>query len=137
MIINTLRALYLPKIKQSIFYAIILVTDGIFPYVIGGMQKHSYYLCKYLTRLGVEIDLYHTNLSKFDISQLELFTSEEKSKINSIVIKFPDSDKMPGHYLRALTNTRLQFTMNLKKEKKLTLFIAKDFRMEISTRKKS
>ena len=45
---------------------IALVTDGIYPYVMGGMQKHSYYLCKYLVKLGVEIDLYHTNQSAFD-----------------------------------------------------------------------
>jgi glycosyltransferase involved in cell wall biosynthesis len=80
---------------------IALVTDGIFPYVIGGMQKHSYYLCKYLVGMGIEVDLYHTNQSSYDISTLELFTAEEKSRINSIVIKFPVSDKMPGHYLRS------------------------------------
>ncbi len=80
---------------------IALITDGIFPYVIGGMQKHSYYLCKYLAQAGVEIDLYHTNQSSYDIHKLELFTLEEKSKINSIVIPFPKSDKLPGHYLRS------------------------------------
>lgn len=95
-----------------------LITDGIFPYVIGGMQKHSYYLCKYLVKLGVEIDLYHTNLSNFDIQKLELFTDEEKSKINSIVIKFPESDKMPGHYLRASYRYSLAvYDAYLKREK--------------------
>lgn len=106
---------------------IALVTDGIFPYVIGGMQKHSYYLCKYLAQLGVEIDLYHTNLSKFDIQQLELFTPEEKSKINSIVIKFPDSDKMPGHYLRASYKYSLAVYDAFKKREKVDFIYCKGF----------
>lgn len=106
---------------------IALVTDGIFPYVIGGMQKHSYYLCKYLAQLGVEIDLYHTNLSKFDIEQLELFTPEEKSKINSIVIKFPESDKMPGHYLRASYKYSLAVYDAFKKREKVDFIYCKGF----------
>ncbi|HRG58189.1 MAG TPA: glycosyltransferase family 4 protein [Bacteroidia bacterium] len=106
---------------------IALVTDGIFPYVIGGMQKHSYYLCKYLVRLGVEIDLYHTNLSKFDIHQLELFTPEEKSKINSIVIKFPESDKMPGHYLRSSYKYSLAVYDAFMKREKVDFIYCKGF----------
>lgn len=106
---------------------IALVTDGIFPYVIGGMQKHSYYLCKYLVRLGVEIDLYHTNLSKFDINQLELFTEDEKSKINSIVIKFPESDKMPGHYLRSSYKYSLAVYDALMKREKVDFIYCKGF----------
>jgi glycosyltransferase involved in cell wall biosynthesis len=106
---------------------IALVTDGIFPYVIGGMQKHSYYLCKYLTRLGVEVDLYHTNQSKFDISKLELFTEEEKSKINSIVINFPASDKMPGHYLRASYKYSLNVYDALIKREKVDFIYCKGF----------
>lgn len=81
---------------------IALLTDGIFPYVMGGMQKHSFYLCKFLAQKGVKIDLYHTNQQdKHDISKLEFFTEEEKANITSIVIPFPASDKLPGHYIRA------------------------------------
>jgi glycosyltransferase involved in cell wall biosynthesis len=40
-------------------------------------------------------------LSNYDIQKLDLFSEEEKKHINSIVIKFPESDKMPGHYLRS------------------------------------
>jgi len=106
---------------------IALVTDGIFPYVIGGMQKHSYYLCKYLIKLGIEVDLYHTNQSKYDITQLELFTEEEKSKINSIVIKFPESDKLPGHYLRASYKYSLAVFDAFKQRKKVDFIYCKGF----------
>jgi glycosyltransferase involved in cell wall biosynthesis len=106
---------------------IALVTDGIFPYVIGGMQKHSYYLCKYLVKLGVEIDLYHTNQSSYDITKLELFSEEEKSKINSIVIKFPDSDKMPGHYLRSSYKYSLAVYDAFLKREKVDFIYCKGF----------
>ena len=79
---------------------IALLTDGIFPYRIGGMQKHSYYLVKYLAQQGVHVDLYHLNDSEYDISKLEFFTEEEKKFITSFVFTFPKKMKFPWHYLR-------------------------------------
>lgn len=76
-----------------------LITDGIWPYVLGGMQKHSYYICKYLTKNRVNVDLFHFNQSNYDISKLEFFTEEEKSFINSFIIDFPKSLPFPGHYI--------------------------------------
>ena len=78
---------------------IALITDGIWPYVLGGMQKHSYYLCKYLAQQNVYVDLYHFNQSNYDISKLEFFTDEERIYINSIIIDFPKSLPFPGHYI--------------------------------------
>ncbi len=54
-----------------------LVTDGIWPYVMGGMQKHSYYLCKYLAKKKIDVDLYHFNQSQLNIEALDVFTEEE------------------------------------------------------------
>lgn len=79
---------------------IALITDGIWPYVLGGMQKHSYYLCKYLAQKKVNVDLYHFNQSSYDISKLEFFTDEEKQFITSTVVDFPKSGSLPGHYIR-------------------------------------
>ncbi|MBL7901256.1 MAG: glycosyltransferase family 4 protein [Bacteroidia bacterium] len=76
-----------------------LLTDGIWPYVLGGMQKHSYYICKYLAQNGVEVHLFHFNQSQYDIRQLEFFTDEEKKFIRSRVLEFPKSPGFPGHYL--------------------------------------
>ena len=87
--------------NEQAIMRIALVTDGIYPYVMGGMQKHSFYLCKYLAKQGVDIDLYHTNQSEFDIRKLENFNDEERSRITSIVIPFPASDRLPGHYIRS------------------------------------
>lgn len=78
---------------------IALVTDGIAPYVLGGMQRHSYFICKYLAANGHQVDLYHTNQSDKDINALEVFTEEEKKNIRSFVIPQPKKYKFPGHYL--------------------------------------
>ncbi|MCA0429115.1 MAG: glycosyltransferase family 4 protein [Bacteroidetes bacterium] len=80
---------------------IALITDGIWPYVMGGMQKHSFYLCKYFAQNKVYIDLIHFNQSQLNISKLDVFTDEEKKYINSIIVDFPKLNKLPGHYLKA------------------------------------
>lgn len=79
---------------------IALITDGIWPYVLGGMQKHSYYLCKYLAQNEVYVDLVHFNSSNYDISKLEFFSEQEKKFITSIIVNFPKSSVIPGHYIR-------------------------------------
>lgn len=79
---------------------IALLTDGIWPYVLGGMQKHSYYLCKYLAQQKVSVDLYHFNQSSYDIEKMEVFTDEERKYITSVIINFPKSKvPFPGHYV--------------------------------------
>jgi len=80
---------------------IALLTDGIQPYVMGGMQKHSFYIAKYLALSRVEVDLYHTTAGPdSNIEKLEVFTAEERKMIHSIVVPFPTSIKIPGHYIR-------------------------------------
>jgi glycosyltransferase involved in cell wall biosynthesis len=76
-----------------------LITDGIYPYVIGGMQKHSFYLAKYLAKHNIYVDLFHFNSSHLNINTLDCFNDDEKKFIHSIVIPFPESVKFPGHYL--------------------------------------
>jgi glycosyltransferase involved in cell wall biosynthesis len=80
---------------------IAVLTDGIYPYVMGGMQRHSFYLAKYLSKRKVFVTLVHFNSSKFDIEKLEFFTEEEKSYIENIIIPFPKGDRFPGHYIRS------------------------------------
>jgi glycosyltransferase involved in cell wall biosynthesis len=77
---------------------IALLTDGIYPYVIGGMQKFAYQLVKQLVNSGHEVYLFHCNESKYDISKLEFFSNEEKKHIRSFVIPFPHTRNLPFHY---------------------------------------
>jgi glycosyltransferase involved in cell wall biosynthesis len=80
---------------------IALLTDGIWPFVVGGMQRHSYYLCKYLSQNGVTVELYHTTRTGLRPNLSECFTDAELSNINQHFIQYPSqADKWPGHYLR-------------------------------------
>ena len=83
---------------------IIILTDGIYPFVIGGMQKHSYYLTKLLAQKGMDVTLFHcvTNgkvpsedevRAKLDIPQ--------DAKFSVKGFRFPQMMRLPGHYLRA------------------------------------
>lgn len=80
---------------------IALLTNGIWPFVVGGMQKHSYFLCKYLARNGVTVDLYHSsgNGTKPDLAAI--YTEQEREYINDYYLAYPaGKDRLPGHYLR-------------------------------------
>jgi glycosyltransferase involved in cell wall biosynthesis len=77
---------------------IALLTDGIHPYVIGGMQKYAFNLTKYLAGKGHEVYLFHCNESKYNPELLEFFTEEERKNIHSFVIPFPHHPKYPFHY---------------------------------------
>ena len=77
-----------------------IISDGVHPYVVGGMQRHTFYLCKYLSLSGVKVVLYHYNHSALDINKLEIFSDKEKENIESIVLQFPESNAFPGHYIR-------------------------------------
>jgi glycosyltransferase involved in cell wall biosynthesis len=78
---------------------IALLTDGIHPYVIGGMQTHSYRLVKYLAQKKHTVYLFHCNASNYDISKLEFLSVEEKRFIHPYVIPFPHKTYFPFHYL--------------------------------------
>jgi len=77
---------------------IALLTDGIYPYVIGGMQKFAYQLVKQIIASGHEVYLFHFNKSEYDINKLEFFSAEEQKHIKSFVIPFPHSNNLPFHY---------------------------------------
>lgn len=83
---------------------IALLTDGITPFVMGGMQRHSYLLAKYLALEGVDIDLYHFFSDPATYSEeafLEVFPEAARSRITSIHVPFEDTAKGPGHYVRS------------------------------------
>lgn len=106
---------------------IALLTDGIYPYVIGGMQKHSFYLAKYFSQNNIHVDLYHTNQSNFDINKLEFFSEDEKKHIRSFVVDFPDFGKMPGHYIRESFEYSKRIFELFKKNASVNFIYAKGF----------
>lgn len=106
---------------------IALLTDGIQPYVVGGMQRHSFYLAKYLAAAGHQVDLYHTNQSELDISRLEVFTEEEKTNIQSFVIEFPKFGTSPGHYIRESFEYSLRIWNKFKSQRRPDFIYVKGF----------
>ncbi len=82
----------------------LFLADGLFPFVVGGMQKHSTMLIKHLSPLVDQITVCTcgpTNAPTPSIDDLlaELVTT--KSNVEVLACTFKDTGKLPGHYLRA------------------------------------
>lgn len=107
---------------------IALITDGIWPYVLGGMQKHSYYLCKYFAANGIHVDLIHFNNSNYEPQKLEFFSEKERPFIHPTLIPFPNSLKFPGHYIyNSYRHSKLIFEFLEPKIKEYDLIYTKGF----------
>ncbi|MBL4624215.1 MAG: glycosyltransferase family 4 protein [Flavobacteriales bacterium] len=81
---------------------ILLITDGIYPFVMGGMQKHSYYLAKFLTKKGVHVFLAHCTSDETSLKESDLpdFADFDIDRVTFKRYKFPSLDSFPGHYVR-------------------------------------
>jgi glycosyltransferase involved in cell wall biosynthesis len=84
----------------------LILTDGISPFEIGGMQKHSYNLAKQLLINGETVTLYHcvTRSVKLPTNE-EVFAalgcSDSAIKLLTVkAFRFPKLGSMPGHYIR-------------------------------------
>lgn len=76
-----------------------LITDGIFPLVLGGIQRHSFYLSKYLSKAKVHVDVYHYIPESERGKEINFFDEDEKEYVNLIEVNYPRSYHFPGHYL--------------------------------------
>ena len=83
---------------------LLIITDGVYPFVIGGMQKHSHYLAKFLVLQGHDVVLVHcVPYNKALVTHEELcgvMGIENQSGFESICLRFPKPGNQPGHYLR-------------------------------------
>ena len=82
---------------------IALITDGISPYVVGGMQQHSAYLGMNLVNAGHSVDLFHFvyKTQKIPSSKEvnQLFFKSQKVYNRVYCCYFPTSLYFPGNYL--------------------------------------
>ena len=83
---------------------IALLTDGISPYVVGGMQTHSAVIANQLVKANNEVDLFHFVTKNSPIPTAnevnDIFFSKTQYKFNNIYCcRFPNTIKFPGHYL--------------------------------------
>jgi hypothetical protein len=77
---------------------VLFLTDGIYPFQLGGMQKHSLILTKLLSERGVDLHIVHCGGENY--STTKFFESYSNSNVEETMIPFPESGKLPGHYLR-------------------------------------
>lgn len=106
---------------------IALVTDGLFPDVIGGMQKHSFFLAKFLAQKGVRVDLYYTAPSANDNAAFGNFTAEESELIQPIYTPFPQMGNLPGHYIKESLKYSMQVYEKFGAGEKVDLIYAQGF----------
>ena len=83
---------------------IALLSDGITPFVIGGMQKHSFNLAKYFSIHGADVTLFHFSTDNEIISDKVLNNkifgiNNSNYRVKSYCLHFPKSYKFPGHYI--------------------------------------
>ena len=95
---------------------IALLTDAIFPNVIGGIQKHSYYLVKHLARESYYVDVYHSHINP-DTSWVKYFSVEELNYINFIDFEYPRNTRFPGHYIYSSFKLSKLYYEHLKQSK--------------------
>lgn len=79
-----------------------MLADGVSPYVLGGMQRHSAMLAQHLAKLGAEVLLFHTcydDTRRQEASTLADFPEPLRSRITSFFMPPPRPKKFPLHYL--------------------------------------
>jgi len=80
---------------------ILFLTDGIFPFQLGGMQKHSLMLARQFADRGIEIHLVHCGGLNYSPEAFQdLFTADQRNYLTESFVKFPKTDPFPGHYIR-------------------------------------
>ena len=66
---------------------ILLLTDGIYPFVLGGMQKHSAILTEELIRKGIKITLVHPGGDGYSAVRLgEMYSHEVQDWLRLVTI---------------------------------------------------
>ncbi|MEZ4722077.1 MAG: glycosyltransferase family 4 protein [Flavobacteriales bacterium] len=81
---------------------ILLLADGIPPFVMGGMQKHSLQLAEQLARLGNRVSLYHFTYSVVKEREVrKCFSGAANENLEVKTFLYSDNSVLPGHYLRS------------------------------------
>ncbi len=81
---------------------VLFLTDGITPYVTGGMQQFANVLVKLLLNQNISITLVHCGVKgekEFTNDITSVFNDEERKRLETVFIPFLNKGKWPGHYI--------------------------------------
>ncbi|MCA9015033.1 MAG: glycosyltransferase family 4 protein [Planctomycetaceae bacterium] len=79
---------------------IALLTNGIPPYVVGGMQTHSYNMARQLARLKVDVDLYHPVSDDGTLpANRHIQEDSPEECLTCVLFQAPRPRRYPGHYI--------------------------------------
>ncbi|NNC84415.1 MAG: glycosyltransferase family 4 protein [Flavobacteriales bacterium] len=73
-----------------------ILTDGVSPLVMGGMQKHSYYLLRYFLSQGVHVLLFHPGKG----SVKEYLPGGGDERLEEHIVPFPSKGSWPWSYVQ-------------------------------------
>lgn len=82
--------------------ALAIMTDGLAPFVMGGIQRHSVMLAEAFAKLGSSVTVYHTargGAPSDSARRLEGFESHPWENIDAVFVEPPPARKFPGHYV--------------------------------------
>lgn len=80
---------------------ILFLTDGIFPFQLGGMQKHSLMLIRQFADREIDMRVVHCGGLNYSPEAFNgLFSDEQQKHVLETYVKFPKTDPFPGHYIR-------------------------------------
>lgn len=81
---------------------IALLTDGLTPYVMGGMQRHSRLLAENLARAGAHVTVFHTAYSPENCEWARVGADRQDDPWRRMEVRFieyPRPGRYPGHYI--------------------------------------
>ncbi|MDA7836642.1 glycosyltransferase family 4 protein [Salibacteraceae bacterium] len=106
----------------------LILSDGIPPFIMGGMQKHSRLLVEYVARLGHSVTLFH--YSEKLVSEHEMRSQFSEKALENITFHhfvYEDDCSLLGHYLRAQKRMSERYLAKLLQLGKFDFIYAKGF----------
>jgi hypothetical protein len=92
----------MPSSASSEPLHVALLADGVYPYRLGGIQRHTRMLALHFAKAGVRVTLLHsadTPELRARAEALDDFPADARSRIKSLVVVPPKAGRYPGHYL--------------------------------------
>ena len=92
----------MPSSASSAPLHVALLADGVYPYRLGGIQRHTRMLALHFAKADVQVTLLHsadTPELRARAEALDDFPAEARARIKSLVVVPTQAGRYPGHYL--------------------------------------